>query len=94
MTQPSDLDSQETQEWLDALESVRESDGVLRAHYLVEQLIDKLRRSGAHLPYKATTAYVNTIHVAREKPYPGDRAIERRIESLIRWNPDLSSFTE
>lgn len=45
-----DVDPQETKEWIDALESVLEEEGVERAHYLLEKLIDKARRSGAHLP--------------------------------------------
>ncbi len=47
-----DVDPQETKEWIDALESVLEEEGVERAHYLLEKLIDKARRSGAHLPVR------------------------------------------
>ena len=82
----NDIDPQETQEWIEALESVLENEGVERAHFLLERLIDKARRSGAHLPYSAKTAYVNTIPVHQEARSPGDRAIERRIRSFIRWN--------
>jgi pyruvate dehydrogenase E1 component len=49
-------------------------------------VIDYTRRSGAHLPFKPNTAYVNTIAAAQEREYPGDRALERRIEAYIRWN--------
>jgi pyruvate dehydrogenase E1 component len=85
-TQMQDLDPLETHEWLDALASVLEADGTERAHFLIEQLIDKARRSGAYLPYSPNTAYVNTIPAAQEPQYPGDRAIERRIEAFLRWN--------
>jgi pyruvate dehydrogenase E1 component len=81
-----DIDQEETREWLDALVSVIERDGIERAHYLLEQLIDKARRSGANLPYSANTAYINTIPPSREEHTPGDPAIEWRIRSLIRWN--------
>ena len=81
-----DIDAIETHEWLDALEAVIEAEGVERAHYLLEQLIDKARRSGANLPYSSNTAYVNTIAPQLEAPMPGDRAIENRIKSYIRWN--------
>ena len=81
-----DKDPQETQEWLEALEAVLENEGVERAHFLLEQLIDKARRSGAYLPYSANTAYVNTIPPSHQPPFPGNRAIERRIRSFIRWN--------
>ncbi|AOU97251.1 pyruvate dehydrogenase (acetyl-transferring), homodimeric type [Acidihalobacter yilgarnensis] len=84
--QLQDADAIETQEWIDALESVIEQEGVERAHYLLEQLIDKARRSGAYLPYSANTAYVNTIPPHLEAILPGDQAMERRIRSLIRWN--------
>ncbi len=81
-----DIDTIETQEWIDALESVIEHEGVERAHYLLEQMIDKARRSGANLPYSANTAYVNTIPPHMEAAIPGDQAMEDRIRSYIRWN--------
>ena len=86
MAKKPDIDPQETQEWLDSLDAVLENEGVERAHYLLERLIDKARRSGAHLPYTANTAYVNTIPVQQQDRFPGDRAMERRIRSFIRWN--------
>ena len=60
--------------------------GPERAHFLLERLIDYTRRSGAYLPFKPNTAYVNTIPTGREPEYPGNRALERRIEAYIRWN--------
>jgi len=86
MAAKPDIDPQETQEWLDALEAVLENEGVERAHFIIERLIDKARRSGAYLPYSANTAYLNTIPVQRQPRFPGDRAMERRIRSFIRWN--------
>ena len=82
----SDIDPAETAEWLDALESVIRTEGVERGHYLLERLIDKARRSGAHLPYSAITAYLNTIHVSEEPQMPGEPGLEHRIRSIIRWN--------
>ena len=81
-----DIDNIETKEWIDALESVIENEGVDRAHYLLEQMIDKARRSGANLPYSANTAYVNTIPQHLESKIPGDPAIEARLRAYIRWN--------
>jgi pyruvate dehydrogenase E1 component len=81
-----DVDPQETQEWLDALEAVLEEEGIDRAHFLLEGLIEKARRSGAHLPYTATTAYINTIPAGQEPTMPGDQTIEARIRNAIRWN--------
>jgi pyruvate dehydrogenase E1 component len=85
-SQMVDIDNVETQEWIDALASVIETEGVERAHYLLEQMIDKARRSGANLPYSANTAYVNTIPPHLEPDMPGDPAIEDRIRAYIRWN--------
>jgi len=81
-----DIDQQETQEWLDALEAVLENEGPERAHFLMEQMIDQIRRSGVNLPHSSNTAYVNTIPPHLEAPHPGDVAIEARIRSFIRWN--------
>ena len=81
-----DIDPQETREWLDALDGVLEAQGPDRAHFLIEQLIDKARRSGAFLPFSANTAYVNTIPLERQVRIPGDQAIEHRIRSITRWN--------
>ncbi|MBV5311059.1 pyruvate dehydrogenase (acetyl-transferring), homodimeric type, partial [Chromatium okenii] len=66
--------------------AVLENEGVERAHFLLERLIDKARRSGAYLPYSANTAYLNTIPMQRQQAFPGDRAMERRIRSFVRWN--------
>jgi pyruvate dehydrogenase E1 component len=81
-----DVDPQETREWIESLASTLEREGVERAHFLLEQLVDHARRSGAHLPFDATTSYVNTIPVTQQPRVPGDPGIERRIRSLIRWN--------
>lgn len=81
-----DVDPQETREWIAALEGVLESEGPARAHFLLEQLIEKARRSGAYLPYSANTAYINSIPPHAEDALPGDQEMEHRIRSLIRWN--------
>jgi pyruvate dehydrogenase E1 component len=81
-----DIDSQETQEWLDALESVLEVEGPERAHYLLEQLVAKARRDGAYLPYSPNTAYLNTIPPHLEERSPGNHELEHRLRSMVRWN--------
>lgn len=85
-TQEKDLDPQETREWLEALDSVLEREGVERGHFILEQLVARARKSGAYLPYSANTAYLNTIPPSREEKSPGDPGLEWRIRSLIRWN--------
>ncbi|MDY0308226.1 MAG: pyruvate dehydrogenase (acetyl-transferring), homodimeric type [Castellaniella sp.] len=82
----ADIDQQETQEWIDALEAVLDREGAERAHYLIERLIDLARRSGAHIPYSLNTAYVNTIPPGLEPAHPGNMVLEERIRSYIRWN--------
>ena len=81
-----DPDPDETQDWVESIDSVLRVSGAERAHYLLERMIDHARRSGAYLPYSPNTAYLNTIPVGQQAEYPGDRAIERRIEAYIRWN--------
>ncbi|TMH67959.1 MAG: pyruvate dehydrogenase (acetyl-transferring), homodimeric type [Betaproteobacteria bacterium] len=81
-----DLDPQETREWLDALSAVLAVEGPDRAHFLIEQLIDTARRSGAYMPFSANTAYINTIPVDKQVRIPGDQAIEHKIRSHVRWN--------
>jgi pyruvate dehydrogenase E1 component len=82
----TETDPLETQEWLDALTAVIENEGTERAHFLLEAMIDKARRSGSNLPYNATTAYVNTIPTHLQAKLPGDPEMERRIRALVRWN--------
>lgn len=81
-----DIDPTETREWLESIDSVLGAHGPERAHYLLNQMIDFARRSGAYLPYTPNTAYLNTIPTGLQPEYPGDRSIERRIEAYIRWN--------
>ncbi len=81
-----DIDPIETTEWLESIDSVLGAHGPERAHFLLNQMIDFARRSGAYLPYTPNTAYLNTISTARQPEYPGDRSLERRIEAYIRWN--------
>ena len=86
MDRLQDIDPLETREWVDSLEAVLEIEGPGRAHFLLEQLVDKARRSGAYLPYRAQTAYINTIPPHLEERMPGDPALEARLRSYVRWN--------
>ena len=86
MDRTTDSDPVETREWREGLESVLAFEGPERAHYLLGELMHEARRKGAPVPYSANTPYLNTIPPDREAPHPGDRAIEHRIRSYIRWN--------
>ncbi len=81
-----DTDTQETQEWLEALEAVLQTEGSERAHYLLERLIEKARAVGTDIPFSATTAYLNTIPISQQAKFPGNTTIEHRIRSFVRWN--------
>ncbi|MDT3670780.1 MAG: pyruvate dehydrogenase (acetyl-transferring), homodimeric type [Aromatoleum sp.] len=82
----ADQDSQETQEWLDALEGVIASEGPERAHFLIEKMIEAGRAEGIDIPYSATTQYINTIPAGQQPKYPGNPDMEIKLHSYIRWN--------
>ena len=81
-----DLDPVETREWLEAINSVIEQEGVERAQYILQRLSSKVTETGAQLPYAINTPYRNTIPTSQETRMPGDLFMERGIRSLIRWN--------
>ncbi|MBW6453003.1 MAG: pyruvate dehydrogenase (acetyl-transferring), homodimeric type, partial [Methyloprofundus sp.] len=81
-----DIDPAETQEWLEALAAIQEQDGNERVHFIIEQLVEKARQSGADIPFSANTAYVNTIPVELQPKFPGMTTIERNIRAYVRWN--------
>src|ERR687884_594742 len=81
-----DTDPLETQEWREALDSVLEFEGPERAQFLLDQVLAEARRKGAPVPVALNTPYLNTIPPTRQARHPGDRAVEHRIRSLIRWN--------
>ncbi len=82
----TDIDPAETQEWRDALAAVLEFEGEARTSYLLDQVLAEAQRLGARVPFVATTPYVNTVPVTDEPTHPGDRDVEHRIRSAIRWN--------
>jgi pyruvate dehydrogenase E1 component len=84
--QNGDIDVAETREWLDAFEGVLQNTGPDRARFLLGELKGKAVRSGVAIPFTANTPYINTIPPDSQPPFPGNRDIERRIKSLVRWN--------
>ena len=74
------------QDWLDALDDLIESEGADRVKEILSDLQLSAYRKGIRLSFSANTPYVNTIPSDQQVPYPGDREMERRIKSLIRWN--------
>ena len=81
-----DDDPQETAEWLEALDYVCQAEGRPRAQFLLERLKERAFRRGVPFVSSATTPYVNTIPADQQPVYPGDRDMERKIKSIIRWN--------
>ena len=75
----------ETSEWLYSLDYVLQHSGPERVVELLHQLQIRAHKSGVHVPFSANTPYINTISKEKQPPFPGDREIERRIKSLIRW---------
>ena len=82
----NDLDPQETQEWVEAMEAVVERDGFERAQFLLRELADHAVLSGVGSPYSASTPYLNTIPPELEVRSKGDQELEHKIRSIIRWN--------
>jgi pyruvate dehydrogenase E1 component len=81
-----DLNPQETAEWLQALDQIIDEAGPDRASFLLDRLLNRAGTYGAAPPYRINTPYLNTIPAEQQAEFPGDRALERRLKSLIRWN--------
>jgi pyruvate dehydrogenase E1 component len=80
------FDPTEIEEWIDSLEDVLHRHGPEHASELLRLLEEQARRRGINLPFVSTTAYVNTIPPECQPEFPGDREMERKIKSLVRWN--------
>src|SRR5579883_2320427 len=78
-------DSAETHEWLESLDAVLQHEGPDRGSYLLTEREWDALRKGVEIPFTANTPYVNTIPESRQPVFPGNRELERRIKSLVRW---------
>ncbi|MBP7275207.1 MAG: pyruvate dehydrogenase (acetyl-transferring), homodimeric type [Kiritimatiellae bacterium] len=81
-----DSDVEETRDWLNSLEDVLDRSGESRVVRLLKELSIRAYQRGIRLPFTANTPYINTIPLSAQPPYPGNRELERRIKSLVRWN--------
>ena len=81
-----DIDPQGTQEWIESLQDEIEERGFERTRHLLEKLVDFASARGARLPFNVNTPFVNTIISDQEPEFPGNRATERKIKSIVRWN--------
>lgn len=82
----ADVDPAETGEWMGSLDYVLKSKGAERVKFLLKSLDTRARQEGVDVPFEANTPYLNTIPTSKQPAYPGNREIERRIKSIIRWN--------
>src|SRR5579859_1940253 len=83
---PAMDDFEETSEWIEAFDELVDQAGPSRAAELLQALTQRAQHAGVDVPVHLNTPYVNTIPAEEEYPYPGDRILERRIKSLVRWN--------
>lgn len=81
-----DADPQETAEWVESLEAILKHQGPERAQFLLQTLTEIAAAGGVKTTAGVTTAYVNTIRPEDQPTFPGNRALERKIKSLVRWN--------
>ena len=80
------IDEAEVREWLDSLDYILERWGPEKTRSLLTQLFEKAFRKGVDTPLTVNTPYINTIPLEKQPAFPGNRDIERRIKSIIRWN--------
>jgi len=85
-TQLPDIDPDETNEWLESLDTLLDERGRERARYVMLKLLERARERNVGVPALRSTDYINTIPPEREPQFPGDEDVERRIRAYIRWN--------
>jgi len=80
------LEQDEIHDWLDSLDAVIDHHGLTAAGRLLQDLTRRGEHAGVQLPFTANTPYVNSIPPDEDPAYPGDRDLEQRLKSLVRWN--------
>lgn len=76
----------ENQEWLESIDYIIKNEDDERAIEIISLLMERAEKNGIRLKAKLNTPYINTISKENEVAYPGDRGLERKIKSIIRWN--------
>ena len=80
----------EEEKWLESLETVLEfalkDQGPQKTARFLDGLTERLRARGVDVPRMVSTPYINTIPADEQAPFPGDREMERRLKSYVRWN--------
>jgi pyruvate dehydrogenase E1 component len=83
---PTDVDPDETREWLEAFDALVAAEGPERATFILRKLLDRGRQQRVPMPPVLNTPYCNTIGLADQPQYPGNLDIENRISAAVRWN--------
>ena len=81
-----ELDKLETKDWLDSMDEIIARRGKDRAMEILQSMQIRAQKRGVKLPATSVTPYTNTISIEHQPAFPGDRELERRIKSIIRWN--------
>ena len=81
-----DRDPDETEDWIESLDSIVRDEGVSRARFVLYRLLKRARQLDIGLPALTQTRYINTISPEQEPAFPGDEAMELRIRRMVRWN--------
>ena len=80
------MEADELAEWIECLDDVALRFGDEQVRQLLDALHDRAAVHGVASAPPLNTPYINTIPHDEQPSYPGDRALERRIKSLVRWN--------
>ena len=81
-----DIDSEETDEWLEALRSVVDAQGIERARMLLHELMSEARDLSIEVAPLSRTPYLNTIPLEDQPLYPGNLELEAEIQNTVLWN--------
>lgn len=82
----SDVDADETRDWLESVDALVATLGVRRARQVLDRAVERARESGIDLATPLVTDYTNTISSDAETPFPGDERVETRLRHYARWN--------
>ena len=82
----SGIAPEELDEWYESLEDILHRYGAEKLRALLVSLQERAYSRGVMLPFTANTPYINTIHHSEQPKFPGNRELERRIKSIVRWN--------
>lgn len=81
-----DVQEIENREWRESLDYVLKEQGADRVRELLRQMQVRAQEQGVSIPFTANTPYINTIPASQQPVFPGNRELEKRIKSIVRWN--------